>query len=351
MHVTREVIEEAVSQGIIDGRQGTALWALFGERQSESPSLRAAHVLYYLGGLVAIGAMTLFMTLGWEKFGGAGLVAISLAYGLVAIVLTEYLLGRGGLQIPAGITATLAIVMVPLCIYGAQHLLGFWPDAENGDSSYRDYHYLVDWRWVVMETATLVAGVMALQRYALPFMVMPLAVTLWYMSMDLSPLLFLDDDGSVSSYQRALVSLVFGLAMIMVAIRVDITLGRRRDFSFWLYLFGVVTFWGGLSGLDSDAEMGKFVYCMVNVVMIGMGAALARRVFAVFGALGVALYLGHLSHTLFEDSMLFPVALTAIGLCIMGAGIVWQRNEERIGRQLRGFLPRSLSERIDQSGA
>jgi hypothetical protein len=55
--------------------------------------------------------------------------------------------------------------------------------------------------------------------------------------------------------------------------------------------------------------------------MIGIGGTLSRRVFAVFGGLGVAGYLGHLSYSVFSDSMLFPVALTAIGFAVIAAGV------------------------------
>jgi hypothetical protein len=37
-------------------------------------------ILYYPGGLVAIGATTLFMNLGWEEFGGWGILCIALVY-------------------------------------------------------------------------------------------------------------------------------------------------------------------------------------------------------------------------------------------------------------------------------
>jgi hypothetical protein len=90
------------------------------------------------------------------------------------------------------------------------------------------------------------------------------------------------------------------------------------------------------------------VYCAINVVMIGIGAALSRRVFAVFGGLGVAFYLGHLSHTLFRDSLLFPVALTAIGLSIVAAGVYWQRHEAAIGERLRSWLPGDLRRLVEQ---
>src|SRR5512139_2021569 len=114
MKLTRSMIDEAVANGVLGEDQGRALWSFLSQREQETPSFKPAHILYYLGGLTAIGAMTLFMTLGWERFGGGGLVLISSVYCVLALVLTEFFLSRRHLAIPAGITATLAIVMVPL---------------------------------------------------------------------------------------------------------------------------------------------------------------------------------------------------------------------------------------------
>jgi hypothetical protein len=80
--------------------------------------------------------------------------------------------------------------------------------------------------------------------------------------------------------------------------------------------------------------------------MILTGAILARRVFVVFGGLGVAGYLGHLAYEVFEDSLLFPVTLTFIGLAIVWLGILWQRHEQRFSHQLRRLLPEQLRELI-----
>ena len=66
--------------------------------------------------------------------------------------------------------------------------LGYWDDTK----SYRDYHVFIDWRWIMMEFGTLAVGAVLLWRYRFPFMLMPIAVTLWYMSMDLVPFLFGD---------------------------------------------------------------------------------------------------------------------------------------------------------------
>ena len=347
MQVTRAILDEAAARGLIAKEQGAALWGFLQERERDTPSFKPAHILYYLGGMIAIGAMTLFMTLGWERFGGTGLLTIAVCYGVAALLLTEFLLARRHGALPAGITATLAVVMVPLAVYGAQNALGFWPTEGSSAQAYRDYHTHIDWRWLMMELATLAAGALALWRYRLPFLVMPIAVTLWYMSMDLVPFLFGGNATSFFSDEGKRISTVFGIAMALMAFWVDVRSRQGKDFAFWLYIFGVLTFWGGLTSLDSNSELGKLVYCCINLLLIAIGAALSRRVFAVFGGIGVALYLGHLSHTVFKDSMLFPVALTAIGLAVIAVGIGWQRREEAIGTWLRSFLPAPVRELVE----
>jgi hypothetical protein len=342
MQIQRAALDDAATRGLIDPKQCDALWAFLLERDTHTASFRPAHILYYLGGLLAIGAMTLFMTLGWESFGGGGLFVIAVVYGAAAIALTNVLLKRQ-LRIPAGLVAAVAVALVPMAVYGAQQALGLWPD---GDMAYRDYHTRIDWRWLLMEFATLAAGAIALWRYRLPFLVMPVAVTLWYMGMDLVPFLLGADNAGFFSVERKWISVIFGLAMTTLAFWVDLRTRRSDDYAFWLYLFGVLTFWGGLTALDSNNEFGRFAYALINVSLIVVGAALSRRVFAVFGGLGLALYLGHLSHTLFKDSLLFPVALTVLGGVVIAAGIAWQRHETTIGMRLRRMLPQAVADLV-----
>ena len=100
--------------------------------------------------------------------------------------------------------------------------------------------------------------------------------------------------------------------------------------------------------MNSESELSKFIYLCINLILIVVGAMLSRRVFAVFGGLGAAGYLGHLAHDVFEDSMMFPFVLTIIGLGVIYLGIIWQRHEEMISSKLRGLLPLPVRELIDK---
>ncbi|MBF0584021.1 MAG: DUF2157 domain-containing protein [Magnetococcales bacterium] len=342
MKIQKSDLQLAVERQIISAETLEQLWPLLEECQRSRPSFQGTHILYYLGGMIAIGALSLFMTMGWELFGGWGVFAIALGMAMGAIGLTRWFLQRQGFAIPAGIMLTLAVVLVPLAIYGLQAGMGLWVEGVV----YRDYHTHIDWRWVWMELGTLLAASLLLWRFRLPFAVMPVAVTLWYMSMDFASLF-----AGQSAWEGGLaqkISILFGLGMLGVAFWVDLRNRSPQDFAFWLYLFGVITFWGGLSLLDSADELGKFLYCCVNVGMIFLGGLLMRRVFAVFGGLGMSGYLFYLSHKVFVDSVLFPFVLTGLGLGLVYLGVLWQQHEARLAARYRPFLPTPLQEMLER---
>ena len=339
MDISRKKLQGAVEQDILSSDQAERLYDYLEAQDQHTPRFTFTHVLYYLGGLIAIGAMTLFMNLGWESFGGWGIVFISLIYAAAGLKLSNQFAGKQH-TIPAGICATFVVCLTPLAIYGLQQGLGVWPD----DSTYREYHRYIKWHWLYMELGTLAVGTVLAWRYKYPFLIMPIAVTLWYMTMDLTAMI---SGGDITWELRKLVSLYSGLLMVCLAFWVDIRSRRTLDYAFWIYIFGVIAFWGGLSSMNSEDEFSKFMYFMVNVLMIGIGVVLVRRVFVIFGALGASGYLGHLASDVFEDSWLFPISLTFIGLAIIYLGILWQKHEKQITTRARAYLPEPLRELLE----
>jgi hypothetical protein len=339
MNITKQKLLEAVEANILSAEQANALIEFFSTHPNEGTRFDFTHVLYYFGGLIAIGAMTLFMSLGWESFGGAGIVFICLLYAGIGLSLTNNF-NRKGLIIPAAICATFVVCLTPLAIYGLQQVMGLWSDG----SVYRDYHRYVKWNWLYMELGTLALGTIVAWKYKYPFLVMPIAVTLWYMTMDISAML---SGGDYAWELRKLVSMYTGLLIIALAFWVDVRSRNKADYAFWIYLFGVIAFWGGLSAQHSENELSKFLYFGINLFLIGLGVLLVRRVFVVFGALGCCGYLGYLASDVFMDSWMFPISLTAIGLGIVYLGILWQKYETSITEKARKLLPRALRELLE----
>lgn len=334
MRQLNQVLDKAVEAGIITTEQAEKISAIGKSIPQSGPAFNLTHILYYFGGLLAIGAMSLFMNLGWEIFGGYGIFFLCCCYGVLGIALTEKFRARG-FSVPAGICATFVICLTPLGIYGLQQGLGLWPD----NATYSEYNYYISWRWTFMELGTLAMGVILAYIYRYPFMIMPIAVTLWYMSMDVYQMLNQD---YISFGQAALVSMYFGLMTMLLGFWVDLRSFKSGDYAFWLYLFGTMAFWSGLSCQPSEGELSRLVYFLINLLLILTGVTIMRRVFVVFGAIGSFYYIGYLAFSLFADSYLFPFILTLLGAAIIYLGILWQKHEAKLTQSMRSVLPETL---------
>jgi hypothetical protein len=331
MNITKPQLLQAAA-GIVTPEHAEALWGALERDTASRPRFDGEHVAYYFGALIVIGAMGWFMGLGWERFGGGGLMALALGYAALFLLAARTLLQTPALQVPGGLLVTIAVGMTPLAAYGFERLTGLWPEDDPG--AYAEFHPWINGSWVGMEVATIIAGLIALRFVRFPFLTAPIAFALWYLSMDATSLLI----GETSSWhQRQWISLWFGLVVLLVAFLVDRR--TKADYAFWLYLFGMFAFWGGMSSMDSDSEVGKAAYCAINVGLIVVSVLLQRRIFVICGALGIMGYLGYLAHRVFEDSLLFPFALSLIGIAVIAFGVWYHRCRPAIEQALRALVP------------
>lgn len=342
MKLEREDLDWATKEGIITSQQSEELWNALTQRYQDTddyrnrPRFNFANFAYYFGALIVILAMGWFMTKAWESFGGAGLFFIAVAYAIGFILVGKNLYFQQNFRIPGGLLFTMAVCMSPLAIYGLQRWTGFWIQGDPG--IYQGFYIWVKGSWFLMELGTIIAALIALKFVRFPFLTAPIAFCLWFMAMDVTPLIFGKND--FDWQERALVSMWFGIACIIVAYSIDIRMRRSQgDFAFWLYLFGLMSFWFSLPWLGEDTEWSRFLYCLTNVGLMALSLLLKRRLFMVFGALGVFWYLGHLAYEVFADSLLFPFFLTALGLAIIYIGIIYQRHYRNLERYLDSFLP------------
>ena len=344
MNVSQQDLRQAATSSGLSEEQADRLWETLrsAAADSDKPRFDAASVAYYFGGLIVIGAMGWFMTKAWEGLGGLGLFGVAVGYALCFVVAGRLLWKKPGLRVPAGMLITMAVCMVPLAVYGLERWTGFWP--ANDPGGYTRFHPYINGSWLIMEAATVLAGFVALRFFKFPFITAPIAYALWYMSMDLVHLI--SGGGYMSWHEKANITAIFGALMLLGAYLTDL-LGKSEDYAFWAYLFGAVIFWGGLSSMESHSEIGRFIYLLINLFLIFCSIALRRRVFMVFGALGVFWYLSHLAYSVFQDSILFPLVLTVIGLFIIFLGVQYQKRRKdlehgfraKIAPHIRMFIP------------
>lgn len=333
MKVTEKDLERAVAEAGLPAEQSRVIWKYLQARPDVQGSFEPAHVAYFFGALLVIGAMGWFITDGWDSFRGWQLSLLSAGYAATFVVIARPLWKQPIFRVPAGLLVTMAVCMTPLFIYGIERQIHLWPSLDPG--SYTRFHPYINASWVLMEIGTVLASLLALRFFKFPFLTAPLCYALWYMSMDVTALIF----GRTWQWQdECLISAIFGAILLLVAYWIDHK--TELDYSYWGYLFGLLMFTGGLSGMDTGHELAKFGYFLAHLGLIILSLILRRKVFLVFGALGVFGYLCNEAFTYFKNSVAFPFVLTLIGIAVIFAGMEYKKREPVLQARIAHWLSR-----------
>jgi hypothetical protein len=318
--------------------------AALANESEDAPNFEAAHISYYLGALLIIGAMGWFVTNAWDRLSGLTISAIAIAYGVLFGAAGARLFRKAATKVPGGLLVAVAVCMTPMAVYGLERAAGWWPESDPG--SYANFHPYINGSWVLMECVTVMVAAVALRFVRFPFITAPAAYALWYLSMDATALIF---GAHWTFHQECWISVIFGVAMLIVAYLLDGV--AELDFSFWFYLFGLLTFTGGLSLMGSGSQLGRAVYCVIHLTLMALAILFRRRVFLVFGAIGVFVYLAAEAEEYFRNSFGFTIALTLIGVAFIAAGIAYKRKEASLAAKLSRYMPSRIRRRHASSAA
>ena len=173
--------------------------------------------------------------------------------------------------------------MVPFAVYGVERALDWWPMSDPG--VFQGFRTCVRPDWVAMEVATVIVGTGYVSVARFPFLLAPVSFSLWFLSMDLAPLLQRFEHRLFKL--RIRVSLVVGLGMMCAGRLMEWELGSDPDFGFWLYLFGLIAFWFSLTYEFPRQKERISLYLLINVCLILVGSHLDRYTFKVFGFMGL----------------------------------------------------------------
>lgn len=332
MTITREDLEELRRDGVIDGSTARRIAEYAGLSQAGNGESEGPDAVYYIGAGLVVAAMSWLLTEVWFRAGGFALGGGALVYGAAFWWAGDRLHGRDGYQVPAGLLVMLSVWTVPLVVFGLQDALGLWPSGEVA-GPFADYGEAIQRNWLTMEAGLVLAAAAAQRFRPTPFVNIPLVVGLWFLASDAVALASGVPPGQVPHESLRVMTLVFGGVVTVSGLLLDHR--TEQDHAAWLYGLGLLSFWSALTGGGID----RLVYPAANVLLLAGGLLLRRRVFLVFGALGLFVYLAYLSNEVFADSLLFPVVLTVIGAGIFALGLWYRKSGERVEKAVRRRIP------------
>lgn len=249
-----------------------------------SEGLTLLNVLYFGGGVVVMGSMSLFITTGFALFEHAGLFFIGGSY-VALFQILAYILWYSveDFKILSGIFATISIGICPFVIFSFLNLAGKKPqDFKN----YRSFHQFVSGSFVPIEIGTAIFGFFTILLIPFPFITMPISFCLWYLTMDITEYFY---GKNFSFKERAKTSVGSGFVMILFGLFLEFVVQPSTDFSFWIYLFGLIAFWFGLTFMGEGKPVGRFIYSVIQIVLILVShpSLLDRYMFCFWGGIGM----------------------------------------------------------------
>lgn len=323
---TRDDLINAAEKVGYTNQQVEKLWNLLSDNRSKKWKFNIFNTIYFLGGLVIFFALVWVLKESYSLYGKKVLFLISSGYSSIFYALGAYLWKIKEKNVIGRIFLFLSLSLVPLATYAFQDMLGWWPGDYPG--SYDSFYKLITSGWLLIEIITIVCTLVTLYFFRSPFLTSILYLTMLFMSEDIAPFFFdfFSKDIQLDSL-HSVISVFFGLCIISLSFILD--LKKRRDFAFWGYLFGTIAFWFGITFINYNTELGHSIYCLLNIVLLFAGGFVGRKVFTIFGVLGIMTYLYELFHRYFSTSLAFPLIVSCIGITVIFIGIYFQNHKKQ----------------------
>ena len=334
------LIATAAERGVIDATQLDALRSIAAEiargdgalgapRQSdatprETESRRAFNpviLAYSAGALLVLFALGWFLADRWRDLGAAGVLAVSLTY-TAAFAVTARELRRRGFGVGGGLAATLAVIMTPVWSWAILRLTGEWPAPNDYFDPLSRYQPWIATRWIVLELATIGAGLMAARRVRFFTIAVPIAVAFVAFLIHFGNAI---GDPDISWYVGPYYACVVGCLTYGVAYAVDRRQPADEDYAVWFYLVATVALLYGYIGVWNSIGWWRHALPVVAAVFVIAALYLRRRVLLLAAGLAGFGYLAYLAFDVFEKVVALPVALAGLGLLVIVATVWVQR--------------------------
>ena len=329
--LNQDKLQKAVEKGIISQDQAIQLWQYLDSEKHYTSQFLPSSLLYYLGGILALSSMAIFVDNKWELLLGWPLFFICCSLFLASLLLINFLIKKKSM-VPASVMITFTLAVTPIIIYDLQFILNLLPPTHINYAN----TYLANIYWLPCEFVTLATSVYMFYRYKIGFILFLIAGICWYLGMDIYQLLLHINNFDFNN--RAWFSLIWGIAGLIISIRLDYNadykLARKL---FWIDLFTASIFWLSLNLIEWGYSSRIIIFHIaINLLMLVCAITLQRRVFAILGTAGIVWQINNFN----LSTTSFSIILAISGIIIIMLGIKWSTIEEVFIVKYNKYMPK-----------
>jgi len=192
---------------------------------------------------------------------------------LVVVVLGGLAFGArsSGRPLVAGLFSTSAVVALAVLVGALEEWLGWLADSNSPFGGFHVSHFLIE---LVLSFAALAA----LRRFHFPLLVLIATAASWF---------FVTDVLSSGGDWSATVTLVFGIALMLIGLGVD------RVYGFWVHVVAGLTMGGAVLWFWHSSDTDWILIALASLVYVAIASGLGRSSYAVLAAIGLFLSTTH----------------------------------------------------------
>lgn len=322
-------LDAAVALGIISAEQASAIRALEPE-QPTAPTPRAVGggtLGYILGAITVLVAMGWFLADRWEWLGAGGVLAVSLLYALLFLVVATRLRQEGAAQ-ASGFAVLLAVGMVPVGMVALLELLQVYPELPFSACGGPDFDF---WTCrgeeITVELVTALAALLFLHRWRFALLALPLAALLLRGIFHFA--LFVAD-GPLAVHTIGWVWMIGSSLVTAIAYAVSRQQAGDEDFARWLHFAAAFSAATTTTLLLVQVEAYRHALIPGAFVAFAFSLRMRRVVWTLLGLGWFVAYLGWLASEVFRDTPFFPIVLAALGVGVIIATVWIQRHRDAL---------------------
>lgn len=327
-----QLTEAGNAAGLLPGQTEIVWNTLSAQQPAPEPSSKAdfggAQVAWYVGAAVVVSAMTWLMAVIGDLYGSGAVLATSLAYAAGFAFAGSRLVSQEAMRVPGGLLYVLATIMTPVAVGAGIEVWHWQPGIAQGT--------------LIAACATVAVGLLFTFATRIPFVSLPALVAGFVAVLSGSDLAF----GFAGDAYWPMVATAYGALLACGSFMID----RRdaaQDYSFWGYIVGCIAAFIGLTAMDKGEGL-YFAYCLIGVGALLWSVVLGRGIFAFTGTAMILTHIGHISFTLFQNSLAAAVFVTLIGLATIYVGVLYQRHRASVDGAVLRMFPQGVTRRFQR---
>ena len=332
-----------MARGVITPEQRDALLTLArGESAASIEARRGFNgvtVAYWTGGSAVLCAFGWFLISRWETLGPGGVLAVSLVYAVLLVVMGR-VLWTNGFRHASAVSIVLAVGMTPIVTWSLLALTGWWdqfPQLRHPGFVPAEF----DWenvRWLPIDLATILTALVALRQVRFGVVALPIAIALSGLgahgvSLVIGP--------EIANQLVARLAMLFAIVLLSIGYALDRRAADGEDYAVWFYAAGLV--WTAISTLGffgPSRAIAAHAMLFVSVLFAVSALQLRRRLFLVAATIGFLGYLAYLTFDVFKRTLGYPILLATSGLVIILLAVWFQRRFPDLQERMHAPGPR-----------